>query len=40
MVSPIGIPMEKQIERCMKSVGLDFLLLNQLVVGQKLPSLS
>jgi len=36
MVSPIGFPFEEHIEKIMKTVGLDFLLLNQLLIGQKI----
>ena len=35
MMSPIGFPYENKIEKIMKSIGLGFLLLNQLVVGYK-----
>ncbi|CAD6492626.1 MAG: Ubiquinone biosynthesis O-methyltransferase [Candidatus Argoarchaeum ethanivorans] len=35
MMSPIGFPYEVKIERFMKTTGLGFLLLNQLVVGYK-----
>jgi len=35
MMSPIGFPYEIKIEKIMKIAKLDFLLLNQLVVGQK-----
>ena len=35
MMSPIGFPYEVRIEKIMKSIGLGFLLLNQLVVGRK-----
>ena len=35
MMSPIGFPYEIKIEKIMKSIGVGFLLLNQLVVGQK-----
>ncbi|MDP2729868.1 MAG: methyltransferase domain-containing protein [Dehalococcoidales bacterium] len=35
MMSPIGFPYEVKIERIMKLVKLDFLLLNQLVAAQK-----
>ena len=33
MMSPIGFPYELKIEKIMKSIGVGFLLLNQLVVG-------
>jgi len=36
MVSPIGFPFEDSIENIMRTVGLDFLLLNQLLIGKKL----
>ena len=36
MMSPIGFPYEVKIEKILKSIGLGFLLLNQLVVGQKI----
>ena len=36
MMSPIGFPYEVKIEKILKSIGLEFLLLNQLVVGQKI----
>ena len=36
MMSPIGFPYEVKIEKILKSIGLKFLLLNQLVVGQKI----
>jgi len=36
MMSPIGIPCELRIEKIMKLTGLGFLLLNQLVVAQKI----
>jgi ubiquinone/menaquinone biosynthesis C-methylase UbiE len=35
MISPIGFPFEDGIERVMRIVGLDFLLLNQLLIGKK-----
>jgi len=35
MMSPIGFPYEIKIEKIMKIAGLEVLLLNQLVVGQK-----
>ena len=35
MMSPIGFPYEVKIEKILKSIGLGFLLLNQLVVGYK-----
>ena len=35
MMSPIGFPYEIKIEKIMKLAGLEFLLLNQLVVGRK-----
>lgn len=35
MMSPVGFPYEVKIEKIMKIAKLDFLLLNQLVVGQK-----
>lgn len=40
MMSPIGFPYELKIEKIMKSLGLDFLTLNQLVVGRKSASSS
>ena len=36
MMSPIGFPHEVKIEKIMKSIGVGFLLLNQLVVCQKI----
>jgi hypothetical protein len=36
MISPIGFPKEAKVERTLKTAKLDFLLLNQLVVGQKI----
>jgi len=36
MMSPIGFPYEIEIEKFMKSVGLGFLLFNQLLVAQKI----
>jgi hypothetical protein len=36
MMSPIGFPCELKIEKIMKSLGLNFLMLNQLVVAQKI----
>jgi len=36
MMSPIGFPYEVKIEKIMKLAGLGFLLLNQLIVGQKI----
>lgn len=36
MMSPIGFPCEIKIEKVMKFVKLDFLLLNQLVAAQKI----
>jgi len=36
MISPIGFPCELKIERAVKALGLDFLMLNQLVVGRKI----
>ena len=35
MISPIGFPQEIRIEKILKLMGLGFLLLNQLVIGQK-----
>jgi ubiquinone/menaquinone biosynthesis C-methylase UbiE len=35
MLSPIGFPFEDIIEKIMRMVGLDFLLLNQLLIGKK-----
>jgi len=35
MMSPIGFPYELVVERIMKSIGLRFLLLNQLIVSKK-----
>lgn len=35
MVSPIGFPAELKIEGLLKALKLDFLLLNQLIVGKK-----
>jgi len=35
MMSPIGFPYEVKIEKILKSIGLGFLLLNQLVVGHR-----
>lgn len=36
MISPIGLPFELKIERLIKLLKLNFLLLNQLIVGRKL----
>jgi ubiquinone/menaquinone biosynthesis C-methylase UbiE len=36
MMSPVGFPHEIKIEKIMKAGKLNFLLLNQLIVGQKL----
>lgn len=36
MISPIGFPFEDNIENVVRMVGLDFLLLNQLLIGKKL----
>ena len=36
MMSPFGFPCEIRIEKIMKSVGFGFLLLNELVVAQKI----
>lgn len=35
MLSPIGMPFETQIEYLVRSIGLDLLFANQLVVGRK-----
>lgn len=35
MLSPIGAPCDKQIERGLKKIKLEKLLLNQIIVGQK-----
>jgi len=35
MISPIGFPFEKTIEKVMSRLGLECLMLNQLIVGQK-----
>ena len=35
MMSPIGFPKEKAIERVMQAIGLGFLLMNQLLVATK-----
>ncbi|MBN2094128.1 MAG: class I SAM-dependent methyltransferase [Candidatus Zambryskibacteria bacterium] len=35
MFSPMGVPGELRIERIIKSLGLSFLLLNQIIVGKK-----
>lgn len=35
MFSPVGFPLEIQIEKIIKFLGLKFLLLNQLIVGKK-----
>lgn len=35
MVSPIGIPFEFFIEKCIRALHLDFMLLNQLLVASK-----
>mgnify|MGYP001015503546 CR=1 FL=1 len=36
MISPIGFPLEDVIESIIRTIGLDFLLLNQLLIGKKL----
>lgn len=35
MISPVGLPFELSLERLIKKSKLDFLLLNQIAVGQK-----
>lgn len=35
MMSPVGFPFEHRIEKLMKLLGLNFLLLNQLIVARK-----
>ncbi len=39
MVSPIGFPFEKRIEKIVKKLKLDFLLCNQIIVAQKIVSI-
>jgi ubiquinone/menaquinone biosynthesis C-methylase UbiE len=35
MLSPVGIPLELPIENILKTIGLNFLFANQLIVGKK-----
>jgi len=35
MISPIGFPSELKIEKLLKTFKLNFLLLNQIIIGKK-----
>jgi hypothetical protein len=37
MMSPVGFPAEQTVEKWMKTAGLSFLLLNQLVAARRSP---